>query len=82
MGFYRTYDTPLGEVDAIIETEKAVYVVEVKLKAETRDVDDLLARTNEVAKEFRGKEVVPVLASSRAGKVVRGYAKGMNVRVW
>ena len=76
------YETPLGEVDAVIETEKAVYVVEVKLKAETKDVDDLLEKSKAVSRDFPGKNVIPVLTGGKIGKVVRGYAKGVSVKVF
>ena len=76
------YETPLGEVDAVIETEKAVYVVEVKLKAETKDVDDILEKSKAVSRDFPGKNVIPVLTGGKIGKVVRGYAKGVNVKVF
>ena len=77
----RHYETPIGEVDAVIETEKRVYVVEVKMKAEVKDVDDLLSKAKEVGKDFSGKEVVPVLTGIKIGKVVAGYARGMKVEV-
>ena len=76
------YETPLGEVDAVIETEKAVYVVEVKLKAETKDVDDILDKSKAVSRDFPGRNIVPVLTGGKIGKVVRGYAKGVSVKVF
>ncbi|MCQ4367011.1 MAG: apolipoprotein A1/A4/E family protein, partial [Sulfolobales archaeon] len=39
---YRHYETSLGEIDAVIETSAKVYAVEIKLRAEVSDVDDLL----------------------------------------
>ncbi|BCU68797.1 endonuclease NucS domain-containing protein [Stygiolobus caldivivus] len=79
---YKHYETPVGEVDAVVETDKAVYVIEVKFKAEIRDVDDLLTKVKEVEKDYQGKKVVPVLAGPKINKAVRGYAKGLNVMIY
>ena len=72
---YRHYETSLGEIDAVIETSAKVYAVEVKLRAEASDVDDLLSKAK-VLKEELGREVFPVLTGSKINKTVRGYAKG------
>ena len=77
---YRHYETSLGEIDAVIETSAKVYAVEVKLRAEASDVDDLLSKAK-VLKEELGKEVYPVLTGSKINKTVRGYAKGFGVLV-
>jgi hypothetical protein len=77
---YRHYETSLGEIDAVIETSAKVYAVEVKLRAEVSDVDDLLSKAK-VLKEELGKEVYPVLTGSKINKTVRGYAKGFGVLV-
>jgi len=77
---YRHYETSLGEIDAVIETSAKVYAVEIKLRAEVSDVDDLLSKTK-VLKEELGREVYPVLTGSRINKTVRGYAKGLGILV-
>ena len=77
---YRHYETSLGEIDAVIETSAKVYAVEIKLRAELSDVDDLLNKTK-VLKEELGREVYPVLTGSRINKTVRGYAKGLGILV-
>jgi len=77
---YRHYETSLGEIDAVIETSAKVYAVEIKLRAEVSDVDDLLNKTK-VLKEELGREVYPVLTGSKINKTVRGYAKGLGVLV-
>jgi len=80
ISIYRHYETSLGEIDAVIETSAKVYAVEVKLRAEVSDVDDLLNKTK-VLKEELGREVYPVLTGSKINKTVRGYAKGLGVLV-
>ncbi|MCQ4344324.1 MAG: CCDC90 family protein [Sulfolobales archaeon] len=77
---YRHYETSLGEIDAVIETSAKVYAVEIKLRAEVSDVDDLLNKTKALKEEL-GREVYPVLTGSRINKTVRGYAKGLGVLV-
>ncbi|PVU69320.1 hypothetical protein DDW04_00840 [Sulfolobales archaeon SCGC AB-777_K09] len=77
---YRHYETSLGEIDAVIETSAKVYAVEIKLRAEVSDVDDLLNKTKALKEEL-GREVYPVLTGSRINKTVRGYAKGLGILV-
>jgi Holliday junction resolvase-like predicted endonuclease len=77
---YRHYETSLGEIDAVIETSVRVYAVEIKLRAEVSDVDDLLNKTKALKEEL-GREVYPVLTGSRINKTVRGYAKGLGILV-
>ncbi|MEM1627565.1 MAG: hypothetical protein QXV69_09965 [Sulfolobaceae archaeon] len=79
---YKQYETPAGEVDAIVETDKAVYVIEVKFRAEVKDVDALLDKVKEVEKEYKGKKIIPVLTGPKISKAVRGYARGLNVMVF
>ncbi|QXJ32017.1 hypothetical protein [Saccharolobus shibatae] len=78
---YRHFEVSVGEIDALVETQNRVYVVEVKMKAEFKDIDSLLVKAKAVAEEYKGKEIVPVLTGSKISKTVRGYAKGYNVMV-
>jgi len=78
---YRHYETSLGEIDAVVETSGKVYAVEVKMRAEVSDVDDLLNKTKVLKEELGGKEVYPVLTGSKINKTVRGYAKGLGVLI-
>ncbi|AGJ61954.1 hypothetical protein [Saccharolobus islandicus] len=78
---YRHYEINVGEIDALIETQTKIYVVEVKMKAEFKDVDSLLVKAKVVSEEYKDKNVIPVLTGSRISKTVRGYAKGLNVMV-
>ena len=80
ISIYRHYETSLGEIDAVIETSAKVYAVEVKLRAEVSDVDELLSKAK-VLKEELGREVFPVLTGSKINKTVRGYAKGLGILV-
>jgi F0F1-type ATP synthase membrane subunit b/b' len=78
---YRHYEINVGEIDALIETQTKIYVVEVKMKAEFKDVDSLLVKDKVISEEYKDKNVIPALTGSRISKTVRGYAKGLNVIV-
>ena len=69
------------EVDLLVETEKRVYVVEVKVRPRIDDVGALLAKAEVVGGQI-GKPVVPVLAGSYVGREVESYAKGKGVLVF
>ena len=78
---YRHYESNAGEIDAFVETQTRVYVVEVKMRAELKDVDDLISKAKAVGEEYKGKDVIPVLTGAKISEAVRGYAKGLNVMV-
>jgi predicted nuclease with TOPRIM domain len=69
------------DVDLLVETDKAVYVVEVKTRARRRDVD-AVARKAEAARGAYGKPAVTILAGVRIGDDVEKYAKGKGVLVY
>ncbi|AET32204.1 hypothetical protein [Pyrobaculum ferrireducens] len=69
------------DVDLLVETDRAVYVVEVKTKPGRRDVD-AVARKAEAARGAYGKPAVAILAGVRIGDDVEKYAKGKGVLVY
>lgn len=69
------------EVDLLVETEKRVYVVKVKVRPRIDDVGALLAKAEVVGSQV-GKPVVPVLAGSYVGREVEAYARGKGVLVF
>ena len=69
------------EVDLLVETEKRVYVVEVKVRPRIDDVGALLAKAEIVGSQV-GKPAVPVLAGSYVGREVEAYARGKGVLVF
>ncbi|AET31667.1 hypothetical protein [Pyrobaculum ferrireducens] len=69
------------DVDLLVETDRAVYVVEVKTRARRRDVD-AVARKAEAARGAYGKPAVAILAGVRIGDDVEKYAKGKGVLVY
>jgi hypothetical protein len=69
------------EIDLLVETDKSVYVVEVKVKPRQRDVDELVKKAEEVQKVFR-KLVKLVLAGARVGREVVAYARSRNANVY
>jgi len=81
LNIYRKYETEHGEVDAIVETNEKIYVLEVKMRAEPKDVDVLLLKTKAILQERQDKGVIPVLTGSKINRIVRNYAKGLNVMI-
>ncbi|MEM1599084.1 MAG: hypothetical protein QXP31_06015 [Pyrobaculum sp.] len=69
------------DVDLLVETEKRVYVVEVKTRPKPQDVGALLAKA-EIVERALGKPAAPILAGTRIGKEVETYAKGKGVKVY
>ena len=68
------------EVDMLIETDKTVYIIEVKTKPRQRHVDELLNKVELVQKAFT-KPVKPILAGVYIGEEVEAYAKSKHVEV-
>ncbi|MGC8584274.1 MAG: hypothetical protein ACP5MH_11210 [Thermoproteus sp.] len=69
------------DIDLLVETDRSVYVVEVKTRARRRDVD-AVARKAEAARGAYGKPAVAILAGVRIGDDVEKYAKGKGVLVY
>ncbi|AET33840.1 hypothetical protein [Pyrobaculum ferrireducens] len=69
------------DVDLLVETDRSVYVVEVKTRARRRDVDAVV-RKAEAARGAYGKPAVAILAGVRIGDDVEKYAKGKGVLVY
>ncbi len=70
------------DIDLLIVTDKAVYVVEVKVKPKHGDVGELLAKADVVRKHYKDRKIVPVLAGAMIGKEIEEYAKQKNVQVY
>lgn len=56
---YRRYESSVGEIGALVETQNRVYVVEVKMKAEFKNVDELISKAKAVSEEYKDKSVSP-----------------------
>ncbi|ABP50840.1 MULTISPECIES: hypothetical protein [Pyrobaculum] len=69
------------DVDLLVETDRRVYVVEVKIRPKIDDVGALLAKA-EVVKAALGKEAVPILTGTWIGDDVEKYARGKGVLVF
>ncbi|MGC8583239.1 MAG: hypothetical protein ACP5MH_05855, partial [Thermoproteus sp.] len=69
------------DVDLLVETDKRIFVVEVKVRPRIEDVGALLAKAEVVASRL-GKPTVPVLAGTQLGKEVEAYARGKGVLVY
>ncbi|MGC8583845.1 MAG: hypothetical protein ACP5MH_08955, partial [Thermoproteus sp.] len=69
------------DVDLLVETDKRIFVVEVKVRPRIEDVGALLAKAEVVASKAN-KPVVPVLTGALVGREVEAYARGKGVLVY
>ena len=69
------------EIDLLVTTDRAVYVVEVKVRPTINDVGALLAKA-EVVQRNLNKPTVPILTGSYIGGEVEAYAKGKGVKIY
>jgi hypothetical protein len=76
----RERNVDLDGVDLLVETDKHVYVVEVKRRPKIADVRALLAKCD-VAQQKLGKPAIPVLTGVMIGREVETYARGKGVRI-
>jgi Holliday junction resolvase-like predicted endonuclease len=76
----RERNVDLDGVDLLVETDRHVYVVEVKMRPKIADVGALLAKCD-VAQQKLGKPAIPVLTGVMIGREVEAYARGKGVRI-
>jgi predicted nuclease with TOPRIM domain len=69
------------EVDMLVETERGIYVVEVKVKPTIDDLKDLLTKAEIIQKKYE-KPTIPILAGTLIGDEVKAFAKGKNIEVY
>jgi hypothetical protein len=68
------------EVDLLVETNKNVYIVEVKVKPTRKHVDSLLKKAK-VVQERYGKPVISILAGAMIGNDVEKYAESKDIKI-
>jgi len=76
----RERNVELDGVDLLVETDRHVYVVEVKTRPKIADVGALLAKCD-VAQQKLGKPAIPVLTGVMIGREVETYARGKGVTI-
>jgi predicted ATP-grasp superfamily ATP-dependent carboligase len=76
----RERNVDLDGVDLLVETDRHVYVVEVKTRPKIADVGALLAKCD-VAQQKLGKPAIPVLTGVMIGREVETYARGKGVTI-
>ena len=69
------------DIDLLVETDKRVYVVEVKIRPRIEDVGALLAKADAVRSAL-DKEAVPILTGAWIGDDVEKYARGKGVLIF
>jgi hypothetical protein len=63
-----------------VETDRHVYVVEVKTRPKIADVGALLVKCD-MAQQKLGKPAIPILTGVMIGREVETYARGRGVRI-
>ena len=76
----RERNVELDGVDLLVETDRHVYVVEVKTRPKIADVGALLAKCD-VAQQKLGKPAIPVLTGVIIGRELETYARGKGVTI-
>jgi hypothetical protein len=76
----RNVDLDGVDIDLLVETDRHVYVVEVKTRPKIADVGALLAKCD-VAQQKLGKPAIPILTGVMIGREVEAYARGKGVRI-
>jgi len=71
----RERNVDLDGVDLLVETDRHVYVVEVKTRPKIADVGALLAKCDVVQQKL-GKPAIPVLTGAIIGRELETYARG------
>jgi hypothetical protein len=78
----RNYRINESDIDLFIETNKKIYVVEVKVKPKHDDVGVLLVKIDLVKKRYPEKEVVGIRAGTMIGSEVEEYTREKNIKVY
>ncbi|MEM1561028.1 MAG: hypothetical protein QXN35_05705 [Ignisphaera sp.] len=69
------------EVDLLVETDRSIYIVEVKVRPSIEDVGSLIAKAEVVEKRF-GKPAVAILAGALIGDDVRAYVESRGIKIY
>jgi len=78
----RNYRIDESDIDLFIETDKTVYVIEVKVKPKHEDIGRLIAKADLVKKRYPSKRVEAILAGTMIGKEIEEYAYEKNIKVY
>ncbi|MEM1898137.1 MAG: hypothetical protein QXD36_03490 [Sulfolobales archaeon] len=70
------------DVDLLVETDRIIYVVEIKIKPKHEDIGVLIAKLDLIKKFQPEREVVGVLAGTLVGKEIEAYAREKGVLVY
>ncbi len=70
------------DIDLLVETDKRIYLIEVKVRPKHKHIGDLLVKADIAKKKYPGKEVVLILAGAMIGREIEEYAKEKNILVY
>ena len=78
----RNYRIDESDIDLFIETDKTVYVIEVKVKPKHEDIGRLIAKADLVKKRYPSKRVEAILAGALIEREIEEYAREKNIKVY
>ncbi|MDK6029234.1 hypothetical protein QPL79_07640 [Ignisphaera sp. 4213-co] len=78
---YRNLAIDGEEIDLVIETNRSVYVAEIKIKPSVEDVKDLINKTEIVGRKF-GKSVTSIMADVYIGDEVINFARSRSALIY
>lgn len=70
-----------AEIDLLIESDKSIYIIEIKARPKQKHIDKLLKKAEVIQKIF-GKPIKPMLAGVYIGSEVESYARSSGVEVY
>ena len=70
------------DIDLLVETDRVVYIIEVKVRPEYEDVGRLIAKIDIAKKHYPEKNIVGILAGAMIGKEIEAYARGKEIKVY
>uniref|UniRef100_A0A7J3Z9A5 DUF3782 domain-containing protein n=1 Tax=Ignisphaera aggregans TaxID=334771 RepID=A0A7J3Z9A5_9CREN len=69
------------EVDLLIESDKNIYIIEIKARPKQKHIDKLVEKAEAIQKVFE-KPVKPILAGVYIGNEVELYAKNKGIEIY
>ncbi|MEZ0290119.1 MAG: hypothetical protein ABWJ42_03390, partial [Sulfolobales archaeon] len=70
------------DIDMFIETDRSVYVIEVKVRPRHADVGSLVAKIDVVKTKYPDKSIVGIIAATLVGREVEEYARQKGVLIY
>ncbi|MDW8086335.1 MAG: hypothetical protein RMI45_08900, partial [Ignisphaera sp.] len=70
------------DIDLLVETDRCIYVVEVKVRPSYEDVGRLIAKIDLTRERYPEKSIVGIIAGAMIGKEIEAYARGKGITAY